>query len=172
MPDEEKKEMPFITKALIVAILAVVIIILAAGISYFVASKAIKTSSTAQIEGGGKSKKDSKKDKDKNVSGPIVDFGGFTVNLNEKETRYLVCKIQFEIDPTGKDKGKNGQLEVPEKLVILQDRVLTILRSKSIMDLAQDPSLKNLKKEIINAVNKVLEKSKISGVYFTSWIIQ
>ncbi len=171
MADEEKKDMPFITKVLIVAILAVVIIILAAGISYFVASKAIKSNSVAQLENGGKSK-NTKKNKDRGVSGPIVDFGEFTVNLNEKDTRYLVCKIQFEIDPTGKDKGKNGQTEIPEKLVILQDRVLTILRSKSIMDLAQDPSLKSLKKEIIIAVNKILEKSKIKNVYFTNWIIQ
>ena len=55
MAEDMEKTMPFIMKALIIAIMAIIVVILAAGISYFVASKAVgnaKNGAVAEKEEG------------------------------------------------------------------------------------------------------------------------
>ncbi len=95
------------------------------------------------------------------------------MNLNEPDPRYLICNIQFEVDISGKDKGKKALLEAESKKVMLQDKVLSILRSKSIKDLNEDTSLVKLREEIIAAVNGMLsEEARVKNVYFIEWLIQ
>lgn len=196
MSDEEKKEMPFITKALIIAIVAVIVVVLAAGIAYFVATKAI---SKLPVAAEPKTEEDKKKEEaathgDEHAIGAMVEFGEYTTNLNEPEGRYIVCKITFEmepkkevVDPKAKKKDEKAAAsahgggaeeasgptgEVGHKLTILQDKVLSIFRNKTVAELAADKDQMMLKKEIIESVNHVLTEEKVKNVYFGRWIIQ
>lgn len=175
MAGEEKQELPFITKALIIAILAIVVVVASAGVAFFVATKATNNLNIAQVDGA-KTTKEKEKEEEENLEiGPIVDYGEYTLNLKNVEPRYLVCQIQLEVDASGKDKGKKGLTELSgeSKKIIIQDKILTILKSKTTQDLDKDQSLVNLRKEIITEINlKILRDGKIKNVYFVSWVIQ
>lgn len=199
MSEEEKKEMPFVTKALIIAIVAVLVVVAAAGIAYFVATKAISKLPTAAEPKTEEDKKheEASKHAEENKMGEMIEFGEYTTNLNEPEGRYIVCKITFEmepkkevVDPKGKKKeekaeggGAHGASaegeaatgpsgEVGHLLTVLQDKVLSIFRSKTIADLSLDVGQVKLKEEIKESVNSVLHEEKVKNVYFGKWIIQ
>lgn len=170
MADEEiktKKEMPFITKALIIAIIAILVVTISAGVAAYVASNT-KPENTSLEKNEKKDKEKEKKDK----MGIIYEFGDFTVNLNEIDSRYLVCSVRLEIDITEDEKGELGLSELTTQEVILKDKFLTILKSKSIKDLKEDNSLLKLRGEILKEFNKIMVKGKIKNVYFVKWLIQ
>lgn len=54
----------------------------------------------------------------------------------------------------------------------MQDRVLSILRNKSIADLQADVDNVALKKEITNEVNRILGEKTVKTVRFNNWLIQ
>ncbi len=166
---KEKKNMPFITKALVIAIIAIMVVVFAAGISYFVASKAIKNVSLME-NNNKKEEKEEKKEETK--LGIIHEFGDFTVNLNEMDSRYLVCAVRLEIDITDDEKGELGLAELTTQEVILKDKFLTILKSKSIQDLKEDTSLLKLREELVTSFNEIMVKGKIKNIYFVKWLIQ
>lgn len=169
MSEDMEKGMPFIMKALVIAIMAVIVVILAAGISYFVASKAVgnaKNATTAEkTEGHG-----TEGEKKKVEIGTIVPLGEYTINLKNDDTKYLLCEINLEIEET-KDAEKNIK-ELEEKKAVMQDRINTILRNKTLEEFNADKNLVGLKKEMIASVNGIFEKIKIKNVYFVKWIIQ
>jgi len=167
MADEVEKDMPFVTKAIIVAIMAVLIIILAAGISFYVATKAVKTTALKNEEateqtGEGK--------KVKNEVGVMIPLGEQTINLNENEIRFLMFDLTLEIEKT-KDAVKNAA-EVEEKKIIILDKVLSIVKNKTVSEISSDKDFIKLKKEIIAGINPFLEKAKIKNIYFGKWLIQ
>lgn len=167
MSDEMDKGMPFITKAIIVAIMAVIIIILAAGISFYVATKAVKTSSTKTEASAGQAEEGKKI---KIEVGPMIKLGEQTINLNEAEIRYLMFELTLEIEKT-KNAEKNIA-EVEEKKVIILDRVLSIVKNKTVLDISTDKDFVKLKREIIAGINPFLEKAKVKNIYFGKWLIQ
>lgn len=168
MADGEKKEMPFITKALIIAILSVTVVVVSAGTAAFIAKKMNKATPVAMDEAkNGKEKVDEKNEE----LGIIVGFGEYTINLNEPDSRYLVVEIHFELETDKKSKSK-GTAELEARQVLLQDKVLNILKSKSIKELNEDTNQENLKKEIVEVVNTVMDEAKIKNVYFAKWLIQ
>ena len=93
--------------------------------------------------------------------------------MREEEPRYLVLRINFELDPELKAKKVTKiQTSITEKKVILEDKMLTILRSKSIADLSADKDLVELKKQLTAEVNKVLGEESVKTIRFNSWLIQ
>lgn len=168
--DSSKKGIPFIAKVLIVAIVLILIVVISVGSAFFIASKVNKTS-------GDGSNTIEKTVKEENIEettyGTTVDFGEYTVNLREEEPRYLVLRINFELDPELKAKKVTKiQTSITEKKVILEDKMLTILRSKSIADLSADKDLVELKKQLTAEVNKVLGEESVKTIRFNSWLIQ
>jgi len=59
-----------------------------------------------------------------------------------------------------------------EKLSQIRDSIIKILISKKPEDLLDKNGLQELRKEIIQAVNKVMDSSDITNVYFIDYIIQ
>lgn len=167
MSDDMDKGMPFITKAIIVAIMAVLIIILAAGISFYVATKAVKTTSTKTEVNAGQTEEGKKI---KIEVGPMIPLGEQTINLNEAEIRYLMFDLTVEIEKT-KDAEKNIA-EVEEKKIIILDKILSIVKNKTVLDISSDKEFVKLKKEIIAGINPFLEKAKVKNIYFGKWLIQ
>ena len=168
MSEEMDKGMPFVTKALIIAIMAVIVVILSAGIAWFVASKAtIGGGKQDTVEKNGESEPDKKP---KTELGEIVTLGEYTINLKEEDGRYLMCEINLEIEKS-KDSEKN-KVEIDTKKIIIQDKMLSILRNKTKVELDADKDFTILKKEMITNINGLLDKVKIKNVYFVKWIIQ
>lgn len=172
---EGKKGLPFIAKVLIIAIVLILIVVMSVGSAFFIASKVNKSNSgevnTVEV------KKVTDEEAGQEVEdlnfGTIVEFGEYTVNLNEAEPRYLVVKINFELKPDIKEKKLPEIAAAAEaKKVILQDRVLSILRSKSIADLQADIENVALKKEITAEVNKIMGEEVVKTVRFNNWLIQ
>lgn len=168
MAEDMDKGMPFVTKALVIAIMAVIVVILSAGIAWFVASKATVGSVKGEIEKEGESTAEAKKVKLE--VGEIIPLGDYTINLKAEDGRYLMCEINLEIEKT-KDSAKN-KVEIDEKKIIIQDKMLSILRNKSKVDLDADKDFIMLKKEMMASINGILEKVKVKNVYFVKWIIQ
>lgn len=99
------------------------------------------------------------------VMGPTVDLGTFTVNLLGGN-RYLRSEIVVELTERG------SAQEIQDKLPQVRDAVLYILRGFSAEDLASPDGDAAVKEAIIEALNPLLSRGRVSGVYFTSWVIQ
>lgn len=97
--------------------------------------------------------------------GPTVDLGTFTVNLLGGN-RYLRSEIVVELTERGSAR------EIEERLPQVRDAVLLVLRGFSAEDLASPESDAAVKEAITDALNPLLTRGKVSGVYFTSWVIQ
>ncbi|MBN1467512.1 MAG: flagellar basal body-associated FliL family protein [Fusobacteriaceae bacterium] len=168
--DSSKKGIPFIAKVLIVAIVLILIVVISVGSAFFIASKVNKTSG----DGSNTIEKTVKEENTEETAyGTTVDFGEYTVNLREEEPRYLVLRINFELDPELKAKKVTKiQTSITEKKVILEDKMLTILRNKSIEDLSTDKDLVELKKQLTAEANKVLGEESVKTIRFNSWLIQ
>ncbi len=172
---EGKKGLPFIAKVLIIAIVLILIVVMSVGSAFFIASKVNKSNSgeVNTVEVKKESDEEAGQEAEDLNFGTIVEFGEYTVNLNEAEPRYLVVKINFELRPDIKEKKLPEIAAAAEaKKVILQDRVLSILRSKTIADLQADIENVALKKEITTEVNKIMGEEVVKTVRFNNWLIQ
>lgn len=172
---EGKKGLPFVAKVLIIAIVLIIIVVSSVGSAFFIASKMNKSGgdgSNTVTESKSEKTKDGKV-MDETKYGMTIEFGEYTVNLKEPEPRYLVVKINFELDPDLKEKKLPEIAASAEaKKVIMQDRVLSILRNKSIADLSADIENIALKKEITDEVNKIMGEEVVKTVRFNNWLIQ
>lgn len=83
----------------------------------------------------------------------------FVLNLADKDTKYISVKI----DVVYKTNTKLGE-ELKTKNAILRDRVVTIIRTKTEDELNRDTNLANLKKQIMESINPVLDEGKIEEV--------
>lgn len=83
----------------------------------------------------------------------------FVLNLADKDTKYISVKI----DVVYKTNTKLDE-ELKTKNAILRDRVVTIIRTKTEDELNRDTNLANLKKQIMESINPVLEEGKIEEV--------
>jgi flagellar basal body-associated protein FliL len=91
-------------------------------------------------------------------------FEPFTVNLSDSNFRRYV-RLTITVEYTDKKLGK----EMEEKQHRIRDAVITLLMSKRVSDLADQ---KTVRQELENAINKLLVKNKVSGLYFEEFIIQ
>lgn len=172
---EGKKGLPFIAKVLIIAIVLILIVVMSVGSAFFIASKVNQKTSgevnTVEVKQTTEAGEETQVE-DTNF-GTTIEFGEYTINLKENEPRYLVVKINFELDPNIKEKKiPEIQASIETKKVIMQDRVLSILRSKSIADLQADIDNVTVKKEITDEVNRILGEKTVKTVRFNNWLIQ
>lgn len=169
MADSEKKEMPFIMKALIIGIIAIFVVVVSIATSYYVATKIKSTGNPTIVE---KNKEEEKKEEKKEY-GKTIEFGQYTINLKDENPVYLVVGIYFETEAKIKDKDKlKLEEEILSKKVIIEDKVLGILRNKTKQEINQDPNLSTLKEEIKNSVNEIVSVGKIKDVRFNNWLVQ
>ena len=156
---EPKKKSPIV----MIAVLVLVGLILAGGISYFVTTKlmsgSMSDSSESQHHDPGVFVKlgDAKE-------GIIVNVGGV------KGGRFLKVGIVMEMNPGKKDNIKDGKMNTLAETKIL-DTTLQILRSEQIENF--DASKQDaLKAKIKDEVNKALGQGSVYDVYITSFVLQ
>ena len=158
-PAEGKKKSPII----IIAVLVVVGLVLAAGISYFVATKIL---SNSVAEEGAPRYHD---------PGVFIKLGdakeGLLVNVGGiKGGRFLKVGIVLEMNPGKQDNIKEGKLNPVAETKML-DTVLQILRSEP-LDGFDAQKQEALKDKIKVEVNHTLGEGSVYNVYITSFVLQ
>lgn len=163
---KEKKELPFLPKVIIMAIIAILVVVISTGTAFFVASKVQGNKEENQIEKEIVSV-------EKTVYGETINFGEYTLNLREKTPRYLVVRLFLEVSPGLKPKEMESLTsEIASKRIILEDRLLSIMMSKSVEDLMADDDFVNLRQELAKEVNSILGREYVVNIRFNNWLIQ
>lgn len=98
--------------------------------------------------------------------GPLFEAGEYTTNLAPGgEKKFIKVKVVFELS------DKSLEKEVSEKLPVLQDRILYYLNSKTSEELSVEHR-EEIKREILNDLNRYLTKGKIRNIYFSDLVMQ
>ncbi len=160
MAEGEKGQKKF--SMVIIIVMIVVGLLLAGGISYFIATKIVTDKSVdkkvTQHEPGTFLKLGDVKD------GLIINIGG----LNSG--RYLKISMIVEIKPDKKAAPAAGKMPSPDEIKI-QDTAVSVLRLQKIEDF--DPVKQEQLKELVkNEINKTFGEEKVYEVYITNFVLQ
>lgn len=99
--------------------------------------------------------------------GEFLEIDNLIINPSGTEgKRYLMVKIGFE-----SDNAKTLE-EVTAKEVVVRDRILRFLSSRTVEDLAAIERRDAIKDDLRTMVNEVLEKGQITRLYFTQYVLQ
>ncbi|HWR40413.1 MAG TPA: flagellar basal body-associated FliL family protein [Patescibacteria group bacterium] len=161
MADEEKtgKKFPMV---LIVALI-VTGLILAGGISYFIAMKVIADKAAAPPV------------KTAHDPGVFIKLGdpkeGLVLNIGGINSgRFLKVGLIVELKPDKKSTAAGGKGPSPEETKIL-DTVVYVLRSQKMEDF--DPSRQEQLKEVLkNEIGKVIGEDRVLDIYITNFVLQ
>ncbi|MGI6129618.1 MAG: flagellar basal body-associated FliL family protein [bacterium] len=100
--------------------------------------------------------------------GPSYELDTFNVNLADLESkRFLRATLTLELS--------SSKLipELDKRQAQIRDIIISILRKKKAADLKADSiNVVNLKHQVKEQLNAILEKGEISAVYFTEFIVQ
>ena len=100
-------------------------------------------------------------------TGIYQSLGTFVVNIAHTEAqRFLRVSVTVELD------NKKVASEVKSKTSIFKDSVISIISSKDFREIEEIDGKDKLRKEIMDAVNKKLEKGKVVNVYFEDFVAQ
>ena len=80
--------------------------------------------------------------------------------------RYLKMTAKLQVQ------GANSKSMVQEKMPQVKDSMIMLLSSKSYRDLSSMEKKIRLKKQIVERINQILEKSVVVAVYFTQFVVQ
>ena len=91
----------------------------------------------------------------------------FTVNLlSDSGSHYLKATLSLSLS------GKEMSEELEAKKAVLRDKILRILSSKSMDEVSTLKGKDKLSEQIMGEINPMLNDGKITGVYFTDFVIQ
>lgn len=92
--------------------------------------------------------------------------GDFTANLaGPASTHYVKVNINFEINKEADEE------EMKQRKPQFRDKIISLLNSKKPSDLQSAEGRNYLKEEIKTVVNGFVQKGKVEGVYFSTFII-
>jgi len=155
VPEGEKK-----FPLMLVISLVVVGLLLAGGISYFIATKIVADKGDKKVtrEPGVFMKLGDAKD------GLVLNIGG--VNSG----RYLKIGLIAELKPVQKQAAKEGKMPSAEEIKIL-DTAVRVLRSQKIEDF--EPGKQEALKETIKSkINEALGQELVYEIYITNFVLQ
>lgn len=97
-----------------------------------------------------------------------LDMGEFVVNLRDDHRRYLRAQIVIEYVHT-----KETEQILDKQMAKAMDKIISVLRSKSVEDLALEENIEQLRLELITELETALglEKS-IVDLWFVLFMIQ
>jgi flagellar FliL protein len=91
----------------------------------------------------------------------------FIVNLVDPSgKRYLKATLSLELDRA------EVKSEIETKTVKIRDAVLVLLSSKSFGDISTPEGKRRLREEIVTRINTFLTTGRVTGVYFTEFVVQ
>jgi flagellar FliL protein len=113
------------------------------------------------------SKTDSKKPVEKPVVISILPMDPFVINIAETNgERYLKIVIQLEVS----DPAVGSELEQLKPRI--RDSILDLLTPKTYKDLMDLAGKQRLREDIAGRINNILQRGKVTKVYFTDFVIQ
>jgi flagellar protein FliL len=168
-PRKSKKRLILIMMALMVVLLGSAGFL---GWKYFKSHKANAATgepSGAKGDSHG-SEKEAKTAKGPTDEGATITFEPFLVNLADKDAaRYLKTSIRILVsNKETATKISTGDVLVPR----MRDTILSILSTKVADDVISNEGKQQLKKEIIESVNRFLPEKSATDVFFTDFVVQ
>lgn len=154
-------------KGLIILVICFLIIAIAVGAGLFVLWGKVSSTAPETVASSEEvaEKRDVKDVKMKIKS--LLSMESFVVNLADPGgKRYLRVSIALELDD--KDFVEEAKKNVPQ----MRDRILMILPAKKFKDIRTSSGKDSLRKEIIAQLNPLLDKCKITNLYFQEFVIQ
>ena len=151
-------------KGLIILIICFLVIAMAVGAGLFLFWGKVSGIGSETVETNGKvlEKKDAKI-----MIKSLLSLETFVVNLADPGgKRYLRVSIALEIDD--KDFVEEAKKAIPQ----MRDKILMILPAKKFSDIRTSSGKDALRDEIIAQLNPLLEKSKITNLYFQEFVVQ
>lgn len=120
------------------------------------------------IEEEAKEEKDKKKGKEgKAVPKPLLRLDTFIVNLADQDaSRYLRITLELEL------MDEVTLQEIEKRMAPVRDAILGILPTKKAQEIISAEGKQALKNQLMEAINKVLTKGKITNIYYTEFVIQ
>jgi flagellar FliL protein len=173
---ENKAEKKGSSKIKIIAI-GILILAVVAGGAFFgynnfikdkktIAKTTVQQVNTQQVVNNGQTTGTVVNSLDQVVSSKTFQLDEVTVNLaDEGGNRYLKVAVYLGFNE------KKLTSELTAKKPIVTDAVIQILRTKKAADISAK-NMNNIKLEIIQKINPMLEKGQLNNVYFTDIIIQ
>jgi flagellar FliL protein len=147
-------------KKLIIIIAAVLVVLIGAGVGAFMFL-------------GGEDEKISPEEeqaelaKQANQVGPMVNIDSFIVNiLDDQESRYLKAAITLEVS------SEEASMELNARMPQIKDAILLLVGNKTFNELNDLQGKIQLRAELINKVNSILQKGKVKRIYFTDFVVQ
>jgi len=154
-------------KGLIILVICFLIIAMGVGAGLFVFWGKVSGTTPETVEGSEEvaEKKDVKDGKVKTKS--LLAMETFVVNLADPGgKRYLRVSIALELDD--QDFVEEAKKKTPQ----MRDRILMILPAKKFKDIRTSSGKDSLRKEMIAQLNPLLDKCKITNLYFQEFVIQ
>lgn len=99
--------------------------------------------------------------------GPTYAVGNFTVNLSDEGDR-LYVKAGVAVEASSQEVVAELTARDPQ----LKDIVIAVLSSRTMADIASAEGKESVKREIRDAMNRLLAKGKVRGVFFTEFVFQ
>ena len=137
-----------------------------AGYYFVLRPKAAKTDAAAQKAGeGGEAAKAAE-----SADHGILSLEAFIANLADPEgDRYVKCTMRLEMDKREiAERIKTDDLAITK----IRDRILTLLTSKTFTQIASAQGKDELRSEIQQNLSPLLLGGRVTGVYFTEFIVQ
>ena len=101
------------------------------------------------------------------VTGPVVPFDPFVVNLDEPGTsRYLKATIQLEL--------ANHEVEeaMDKSKQLVRDSILSYLSGLHVKDTLGSEAKDKIRKDLVAEVEKVIGKDKLRRLFFQEFVVQ
>ena len=97
----------------------------------------------------------------------ILPMDAFVVNIAETNgERYLKIVIQLEVS----DPAVGSELEQIKPRI--RDSILDLLTPKTLKDLTDLAGKQRLREDVAGRINNILQRGKVTKVYFTDFVIQ
>jgi len=157
--EPKKKRSP---KLFIIIGVVVVLLVGAAGGAYF-----LFMGKSGKAGGHGASAEESKAKKGEATESASKNLDPFIVNLTDAQgTRYLKAVMQLELS------SAELGAELDEKMPMIRDDIISLLSSKSFEDISTEPGKRELKKAILERINRSLKGGQVTRVFFTEFVVQ
>ncbi|MEN6476240.1 MAG: flagellar basal body-associated FliL family protein [Syntrophaceae bacterium] len=155
--EQKKKRSP---KLFIIIGVVVVLLLGGAGTAYFLFMG-------KSGHGGSKQATTENSEGKKGAAGANKNLDPFIVNLTDAQgTRYLKAVMQLELS------SAELGAELDQKMPMIRDDIISLLSSKSFEDISTEPGKRELKKAILERINKNLEGGQVTRVFFTEFVVQ
>jgi len=155
----------------ILPIINLVLLVLVLAVGGFVAWKLISMEQPAEAPTATVEQSDEtvipEADEETDAPPVFMDIDNLTVNLADTDqSRFLRAKIKIEV------RNEEAKIKVSERMVKINDLIITILSSKKFSEIRTPQGKYALKEDLIYRMNRAVGGKPIKNLYFTDFVSQ